>query len=314
MNYTKTQHSFRSSNGCDNTAYYIYTPKEKPKALIQLVHGMCEYIERYEHFIDHLCGMGYAVIGNDHLGHGNTAQDENDLGFFDLEHGWVRLVKDVRKLRLIGKSLFADIPHFFICHSMGTLIVRCYIAKYSGDTDGVIMMGLVSDHPMVDPMIILAESEAELHGVKSRSSKINKMLFGMSNARVEDKRTEFDWLSRDEQVVADYVGDKKCNFIFTASAFRDLFYMSSYCSRPSWYKQPDKDLPLLIMSGTGDPVGNYGKGASAFYKKLMKNGFADAELMLWDGARHELHNEINRLDVYKEITDWLEDKLTGEIS
>lgn len=309
MNYTKSQHFFKSSNGADEISYYIYTPSEKPKALVQIVHGMNEYVGRYEHFIDYLCSQGYAVIANDHLGHGSSVSDEDDLGFFALDHGWIYLVKDIRKVQLIGKSLFGGIPHFFLSHSMGTLVTRCCIARYGYDTDGVIMLGTVTQFKATAPLIMLADAECALHGVKSRPANINKLLFGMSNARVEDKRTEFDWISRDEQVVADYVSDPKCNFIFTASAFRDLFFMESYCSSAAWYKKVNKYMPMLIMGGTDDPVGAYGRGVMWLYRGLKAHGFDDVEVKLWDGARHELHNEINRLEVYEEIAAWLECKV-----
>lgn len=311
MNYTKSEHYFKSSNGVDRIAYYIYTPEpaRKPKALIQICHGMCEYIGRYEHFIDYLCGLGYAVIANDHLGHGNSVSDNDDLGYFALEDGWIYLLKDVRRVQLIGKSVFGDVPHYFLGHSMGSVIVRCVLGKYSGDTDGAILLGTVGIHPALPFGIALADSEIMLHGVKSRSRKINHLLFGMSNVMVDDKRTEFDWISRDENVVADYVADKKCNFIFTSSAFRDLFMLVQYCSDRSWYNKVRHDLPMLIMGGTDDPVGTFGRGVMQIYRRMEHHGFEDVELKLWDGCRHELLNETNRLEVYKNISDWLEDKL-----
>ena len=134
-------------------------------------------------------------------------------------------------------------------------------------------------------------------------------LFGMSNVMVDDKRTEFDWISRDENVVASYVADKKCNFIFTSSAFRDLFMLVQYCSDRSWYNKVRHDLPVLIMGGTDDPVGTFGRGVMQIFRSMERHGFDDVELKLWDGCRHELLNETNRLEVYKNISDWLEEKL-----
>lgn len=308
MNYTKSEHSFKSSNGVDNVAYYIYTPKGNAKALVQIAHGMCEYAARYEKFIDSLCAQGYAVIINDHLGHGATASCDDDLGFFALEHGWIYLVKDFRKVALIGKSLFGKIPHYFIGHSMGSLILRCYLARFSDDADGAVIMGTVGRHIALPAAIITADSEIALHGIKSRSRKINKMLFGMSNAKIEDRRTEFDWLTRDERIVADYVADKKCNFVFTTSAFRDLFMLLDYCSSPSWYAKVRQDLPILLISGTDDPVGSYGKGVVQIFRGLDRHGFTDVEMKLYDGCRHELINETNRLEIYDKIIGWLDEK------
>lgn len=311
MNFIRSEHSFISSNKADRIAYYIYTPTEgKAKALVQICHGMCEYAGRYEHFIDCLCKNGYAVIAHDQLGHGNSVADEYDLGYFALENGWICLIKDMRHVMLIGKQMFGNIPHYVIGHSMGSLVTRCLLAKYSSDVDGAVILGTVGNHPAVHAGILMADKEIMLHGVKSRSRKINRLLFGMSNARIADRRTEFDWVSRDEQVVADYCGDKKCNFIFTASAFRDLFMLLMYCTSRSWYGKVRKDLPMLIMSGTEDPIGSYGKGVMQFYRRLDSHGFTDVRLKLWDGCRHELLNETNRLEVYDDIIKWLD----GEVA
>lgn len=309
MNYIKSEHSFISSNKSDRIAYYIYTPKEgKAKALVQICHGMCEYAERYEHFIDHLCKNGFAVIAHDHLGHGNSAAEEYDLGYFALDNGWICLIKDMRRVQLIGRQMFGKIPRFVLGHSMGSLVTRCLLARYSSDADGAIILGTVGKHPAVHAGIMLADKEIMLHGVKSRSKKINRLLFGMSNARIPDKRTEFDWVSRDEKVVADYCGDRKCNFIFTASAFRDLFMLELYSSSRSWYGKVRKNLPMLIMSGTDDPIGSYGKGVMQFFRGLDSHGFTDVRLKLWDGCRHELLNETNRLEVYSDIVNWLNEE------
>lgn len=314
MNYIKSQHSFTSSNKVDKISYYIYTPVNgKAKALVQIVHGMCEYAERYEHFIDFLCKNGYAVISHDHLGHGNSAAEHSDLGYFAPDKGWICLIKDVRHVMLIGRQMFGRIPRFIMGHSMGSLVTRCLLAKYSSDTDGAVIMGTAGRNYGTDFGIMVADTEIMRHGVKSRSYRINHMLFGMSNARVEEKRTEFDWLTRDEQVVARYCGDRRCNFVFTASGFRDLFMLAGYANSNSWFGKVRKDLPMLVTSGTADPVGSYGRGVTEFFKRLDAKGFSDVTLKLWDGARHEILNETNRLEVYDDILLWL-DGLTEKCS
>ncbi len=306
MNYTRTERFFESSNGADRIAYYIYTPETPAKAIVQISHGMCEYAARYEKFIDHLCGLGYAVIAHDHLGHGNSVSCDDDLGFFALEHGWIYLIKDLRRVYLEARAVFGKIPHYFIGHSMGSLILRCYLAKYSTDTDGAAIIGTVGKHPMLPAAIMMAEAEIALHGVKSRSRRINRMLFGMSNIKVDDKRTEFDWISRDENIVAEYVADKKCNFIFTASAFKDLFMLLDYCTSRSWYDKVRCDIPLLLMGGTDDPVGSFGRGVMQVFRGLNAHGFTDVTVKICDGCRHELLNETNRLEMYDEIVHWLD--------
>lgn len=308
MNYTKTEYSFTSADGINNIKYYIYTPEKKAKALVQIIHGMCEYSQKYEKFIDFLCGKGYAVIANDHLGHGGSVSSDSDLGYFGLESGWIYLIKDVRKTAVRGKSLFGRIPHYFIGHSMGSLILRCYMAKYSSDMDGAVILGTTNRHPALPIAVAAADYSITMHGVKSRSKYIYDLLFGFADARVEDKRTAFDWLTRDEDYVAEYIADKKCKFIFTNAGFRDLFMLQSYATDYSWYKKVRKDVPVLIMSGTDDPIGGYGKGPMQLYRGMNAHGFTDVEVRLFDGARHELLHETNALEVFDEIADWLGDK------
>lgn len=306
MHYTKTEHTFTSSDGINNIRYYIYAPETRPKALVQIIHGMCEYSQKYEKFIDYLCSKGYAVIANDHLGHGESVSSDSDLGYFGLENGWLYLIKDVRKTALRGKSLFGRIPHYFVGHSMGSLILRCYMAKYSADTDGAVVLGTVGVHPALPAVEALADYEILMHGVKSRSKKINNILFGMANIKVDDKRTEFDWLTRDEDYVASYIADKKCNYRFTNAAFRDMFTLLDYCSAPSWYRKVRKDLPVLIMGGTDDPIGTFGRGPMQLFRGMNAHGFTDVEVKICDGCRHELLHETNALEIFDEIVDWMD--------
>lgn len=305
MNFTKTEGSFPSSNKADNIAYYVYKPEGAPRALIQLSHGMCEYIERYEDFIDFLCRNGFAVIANDHLGHGNSVSDKADLGYFAVDKGWIYLINDLHRTSVIGKRLFKGLPHYIIGHSMGSLILRCYLAKYSSEIDGAMIVGTVGINPVLPAAKLLADSEIILHGVKSRSRKINNLMFGYACSRIKNNSTDFDWLSRDEAVVEKYVNDEKCNFVFTASAFRDLFMLLDYCSDRSWYKKVRRDIPLLLLAGGEDPIGGYGKGVMQVFRRLTAHGFTDAEIKICEGCRHEVFNETNKEEIYAEALHWL---------
>ncbi|MDE6592696.1 MAG: alpha/beta hydrolase [Oscillospiraceae bacterium] len=309
MNYTKTTGSFPSSNRADNIAYYVYRPEGEAKALIQLSHGMCEYIARYEEFIDFLCGNGFAVIANDHLGHGNSAACKDDLGYFAVRGGWIYLINDLHRTSVIGRRLFKGLPHYVIGHSMGSLILRCYLAKYSSEIDGAVIVGTVGPNPALPAAKLLADSEIVLHGVKSRSQKINNLMFGYACSRIKNNITDFDWLTRDEAVVDKYVNDEKCNFVFTASAFRDLFMLLDYCSDRSWYKKVRKDIPLMLLAGGEDPIGGYGKGVMQVFKGLTAHGFSDVEIKICEGCRHEVFNELNKKETYGEVLHWLDVRL-----
>lgn len=309
MNYTKNTGSLPSSNRADKIAYYVYTPLCTPRALIQITHGMCEYAGRYEDFIDFLCSKGFAVIIHDHLGHGNSAASDSDLGYFAVEKGWIYLINDLHRVSAVGRKMFRGLPHYVIGHSMGSLVLRCYLAKFSSEIDGAVIIGTIGSAPYIPMAKAMADAEIALHGVKSRSKKINNIMFGMANMRIKNPRSKFDWLTRDEEIVAKYEADSRCNFVFTASAFRDLFTLLEYCSDRSWYKKVRRDLPVILMGGSEDFVGYFGRGVMHVFTGLVSHSFSDAEVKIFDGCRHELLNELNRQEVYEEILHWLEVRL-----
>ncbi|MGN0665003.1 MAG: alpha/beta fold hydrolase [Huintestinicola sp.] len=309
METIKTESTFISSNGIDSVHYYVYTSGEgeaQPKAVIQILHGMCEHAENYEEFIERLCGRGYAVIMHDFLGHGKTAADDRDLGFFALKYGWIYLVRDARTVTVKAHEIFPGIPVYLIGHSMGSLVARAYMSKYSHDIEGAVLMGTVGRHMGAPAGIIMADAEIYLHGEKSRSKTISRILYDLGNIRISNRHCNMDWVSRDEKAAARYVSDKKSNFIFTASAYRDVFMLLEYCSSSKWYGRVRKDIPMLIMSGSDDPVGAYGRGAADLWNCLIKHGFTKTEIRIWDGCRHELLHELNKDEVMENVIGWLD--------
>ncbi|MCM1578520.1 MAG: lysophospholipase [Ruminococcus sp.] len=310
MNYTKTTGFFPSSNRTDKVAYYIYKPAGEVKGLVQLSHGMCEYIARYEELIDFLCGNGYAVAAHDHIGHGNSVSRNDDLGYFAVEKGWIYLINDLHRMTVIARRTFGDTPIYIIGHSMGSLILRCYLAKYSSEIDGAVIVGTVGPNPALPAAKLLIDTEITLHGVKSRSKKMNQLMFGYSCAKIKDHKSDYDWLTRDEAVVEKYENDEKCNFVFTASAFRDLFMLLDYCSDRSWYNKVRRDIPLFLMAGGEDPIGNCGKGVMQVFRGLNAHGFTDVEIKLYESCRHEIFNEINKKEAYEDVLHWLDTRLS----
>ncbi|MGN0642851.1 MAG: alpha/beta fold hydrolase [Huintestinicola sp.] len=311
MNYIMTEDTFTGSDGITDIHYYIYTPKPElgaPKAVVQICHGMCENIGNYEEFIDELVCSGYAVIGNDCLGHGKTAASDDELGFFALKYGWIYLVKDARRVTLCAREHFGRLPVFLLGHSMGSLVARAYLSRYSTDISGTVLLGTVAKHLPADMGIILADAEIYLFGEKYRSKRISRILYDLGNMKISDRHTDMDWISRDEKAVAKYISDKKCSFIFTSSAYRDVFMLLSFCKSPKWYKSVRSDIPVFIMGGTDDPVCTYGKGAVQLFSDLNRHGFTDTEVKICDGCRHELLHEINRSEIFCDIIHWLDSK------
>lgn len=305
MKFTKICKSFLSSNGIDTVRYYIYRPEGKPSAVVQLVHGMCEYLEKYEELAEYLCSFGFAVIGHDQLGHGYTAADEEDLGYFACRYGWIYLIRDARTVTVKAHEEFEGLPVFMLGHSMGSLVVRAYMSRWSTDIAGAVLMGTVGRHTPADVGVMLVDSVIALHGDRYRSKKLRKLLLGIGSIRIPDRETDWDWLTRDASVVAAHGADPKCGFTFTASAFRDLFMLVSYDSSKKWYDKVRCDIPILLMGGSDDPVCSYGRAVMELFDGLCRHGFTDVQAKICDGCRHELIHELNKEDTFDEITHWL---------
>lgn len=294
-----------SSSKTSSIAYFIYEPISEIKAVVQLSHGMCEYIERYEHFASFLTQNGIVLAGNDHLGHGKSVQGKEQLGYFAPKDGWTYLSQDLNKLTLHLKKKYPNLPFFLIGHSMGSFIARDYLVKYNNQLNGAVIMGTSGINPKCKLAIIISKLISMISGEKHRSRLIHNGSFKGYNDTYPDKQSEFDWLTRDRAVVEWYQKNDYCNFIFTASGFHDLFTLLNHVSSPRWAEKVDNTLPMLLLSGKDDPVGQYGKGTEQVYHWLKNSGQADLSIQLFDKGRHELINETNKDDVYQVILDWI---------
>ena len=226
MNIKCTQNIYKSANGVSNVAYYILVPEDSHiRGIVQISHGMCEYFSRYTAFAKYLCGLGFIVCGNDHIGHGASVSRPADLGFFAAHDGWKYLIQDVLHLRELMHHRYPDLPYFMLGHSMGSLIVRLCLSECGTELAGAILIGTAGPNAAALSAAHVADSIARTRGVTFRSGLLNSIAFKAYNRRIDHPNSVFDWLSRDEEVVSLYQSDEKCNFIFTASAFRDLFIL-----------------------------------------------------------------------------------------
>lgn len=276
------------------------------KAVLQIAHGMAEHLERYEGFARVLCENGIAVYINDHLGHGGSVKNDEELGYFGKKDGWQHFVEDCHELTKIAKSENPGKPYIFFGHSMGSFVARAYSLKYSAEIDGAVFCGTSGPNPAAGAGILITKLITKLKGDHYRSKLIDKIGFGSYNSKFEG-RTPFDWLSRDNFEVDKYIADKYCGFLFTAPGYGDLFALLGYVSSKEWFANLSKELPVLLISGAMDPVGNYSKGVDQVCDMLKAQGKTNVKKILYPDARHEILNESACFDtVCKDVIEWID--------
>lgn len=305
---------FKSSSGICNIHAVIWYPDsdvyKKPVGVIQIAHGMIDHIERFEEMAEYFTGKGFVVAGNDHLGHGDSVNSDEDLGYFAKgDHGVDFLIKDMHRLTLIMKKNYPDLPYVLIGHSMGSYMSRKYASIYGDELDGVIFLG-TGNQPkaVVDSGLKLAHIAKFVRGERYRSELLNTIMFGAYNKRIKDNRTANDWLTKDTKIVDEYLSDPKCSYKFTANAYIGFLNVIKYdIDKKNIAKTPDK-LPVLFASGLEDPVGDYGKGVKKAFKMYTK--YVDnVELYLYEDDRHELHSETDREDIFSDLYEWIEENV-----
>ncbi|MFI3201510.1 MAG: alpha/beta hydrolase [Eubacteriales bacterium] len=284
--------------------YVVYEPIGEIKAILQLVHGMKEYIERYELLGEFFAKRGILVCGHDQLGHGITGRENGELGFFAQKQGHRYLIEDVHALRMLVQEQYGNLPIFLFGHSMGSFITRVYLSKYADGLAGCILSGTSGRMKLSVTGIRIADTICKTKGVHHRGKFIDHMAFGAYNVGFEGD-TSYEWLSRDSKICESFLVDELCNYQFTSSAFRDLFTLLTLCNQKKWYESFSTKLPLYLMSGTHDPVGLKGIGVKQVYEQLLVTGHRTTMLQLYPEARHELTNEINKEEVYEDLYNWV---------
>lgn len=311
MKAIKNEFTFKSVSGLADIHAASYLPKNKDsvKAVIQIAHGMAEHLERYEPFADVLCENGFAVYINDHLGHGQSVSSKDELGYFGEKDGWKNFIEDCHQLLEIAKKDFPDKPYFFFGHSMGSFVSRSFSAKYADELSGAVFCGTSGPNPGAAAGIVVAKLIAKIKGTHYRSKLIDSMAFGAYNKRFEG-RTNFDWLSRDQYQVDKYIADDLCGFLFTAYGYRDMFSLLNSVSSKDWFENYSKKLPVLIISGAEDPVGNYSKGVQQVYDGLKNAGKTNITMHLYENGRHEILNEEACFNqICSDVISWAESNI-----
>jgi len=289
-----------------------WIPEGEPVAILQIIHGMQEYIDRYDEFANFLAEKGILVIGNDHLGHGGSVGERGTLGYFCKNDPATVLVRDAHRLKKMTQEDYPGVPCFILGHSFGSFVAREYITRYGTGIKGAIIQGTAyMPSGTVKSLGGLVNFLQVVMGEKYRSTMVNNMAFKGYLKKIPNPRTQQDWLSHNEASVDKYIADPACNFVFTLNGFKTMAELLKRIQDTDKMEDIPKDLPILITAGKEDPVGNYGEGPEKLYN-IYKNDLQlkNVDIKLYDGMRHELQQEIGREQVFADQYEWIK-KVAG---
>ncbi|MDL2252866.1 alpha/beta hydrolase [Ruminococcaceae bacterium OttesenSCG-928-I18] len=284
---------------------FFENPDVEPFCLLQISHGMCEYMGRYAHFAEYCARNGVVVFGNDHIGHGASAGCVDDLGYFGEKGARRFAIRDLKIMNQMAKEAYPELPVVLLGHSMGSFFARQYAVQWPDTIEGLILSGTGGPNPMAGGGVAITKAMMKWRGDRHRSKFVEGLVFGAYLNEIQQPRTRYDWVSSDIEVVRQYVSDPYCNFHFTLSGFHELFSALREVSSPAWAVQIKKTMPIMIFSGAEDPVGDHGKGVKKVYDWLRGAGVKHIEYRLYPGGRHEMLNEVNREEVYEDILAFL---------
>ena len=288
-----------SNDGVHKLHMEIFEPTElNVKLCVQISHGMIDFVGRYTRYAESLNALGITVVGADHLGHGGSVNDKSEYGYFAKKGGVDLVLADLKKVNEYLHSRYPDYKVVLLGHSMGSFLARLYAERYQGSIDALILQGTAGPNPLLPMGRALVSIMKPLRGDRHRSPLIKAMAEGSYNNRFkgetfEGKENVGAWLTRDAVRVKDRPNDERTNFIFTLSGYGDLFKMLTLCNGKKHYANLPKELPVFIMSGENDPVGDFGKGVKTVYNSMKAAGLSRVEMKLYPECRHELFNELS---------------------
>ena len=298
---------FNSRDGEHKLHAIRWVPEaEKPVCILQIVHGMTEYIDRYDEFARYLAERGILVVGDDHLGHGKSVRPGEPYGYFCRHDAPTVLVRDEHRLKKLIQKKYADVPYIILGHSMGSFILRNYLFRYGKGIEGAIIMGTgMPSKPVLLSGLTLATIQGLIYGDNHVCKFINNLSFSSYNKRIDAAKEPGNWLSQNEENLMKYAGDPMCSFIFTANGFQTMFRLIYNLHDREKLKKMPSDLPVFFVSGEDDPVGDYGKGVKQVYQSFKEIGMENVQIKLYTKDRHEILNELDREDVYGDIYRWI---------
>ncbi|TJW09736.1 alpha/beta fold hydrolase [Parvibacter caecicola] len=301
---------FASADGRSVVDARLWMPSSvAPVAIVQLVHGMAEHIDRYADFARFLTEAGIGVCAENHIGHGATAPTAEELGHMPPD-GKRILIADVHALRTSVQETYAGVPYFLFGHSMGSFITRAYLARHGEGLAGAVICGTGNQLLALSKAgHVLAMLLCHLKGADYRSPLLDSMGAGGFARAIENPRTPLDWISVDPAVVDAYLADEMCGQMFSVGAYATLTSLTGEVVTLECARRVPPQLPLLFIAGAQDPVGDCGKGVKAAADLARKAGSRDVRLTLYEGMRHEILNEPEKARVYQDVLAWLKEQM-----
>lgn len=283
-----------------------WTPEGEIKAIVQFVHGIAEYAQRYDDFAGYLNTRGILVVAEDHMGHGKSICDTAPMGCFT--GGWQTAVDDSYRLLKDTMAEFPDVPYILFGHSMGSFMARTILAKYpdSGIAAAIICGSAWMPGAVIGAGKLVATLICKKDGEQKPSQLLQNIMFGGYNKKIEHPRTACDWLTRDNKIVDAYVADPLCGFIPSAGLVRSMMEGLQYIQDSKNLNSMNKRLPVWFIAGGDDPVGGYGAGVEQAAQQFKKHGMEKVDVKIYPMCRHEIHNEINKQEVYEDVAAWIE--------
>lgn len=307
----RNEFTFPSADGKTPIHAVEWLPDGEPQAVLQIAHGVSEYILRYEPFAAYLTERGFAVVGHDHISHGASVAADGSRLYFGPKGSWDWVVDDIYALRGLTGKKFPEIPYFLMGHSMGSFLARTYLIRYPGTVGGAVIMGTGQMAPaLIAGGKAVAAVESRRLGEDQPSPLVSKLSFEGYNKLFAPNRTAFDWLSVNEENVDRYIADSLCGGNASVGLFREMLGGMAFIAKPENLKKMNLNTPVLFISGEMDPVGDCGKGVKRAYESFQKAGVRDVSIKLYPELRHEILQEACWETVSQDIYDWLQRKLS----
>lgn len=302
--------TYPSSDGVHSCHARLWLPSAPPRAVVQIVHGVADHVARYDAFARFLAEHGFAVCGEDHLGHGQTAAEDGSFGCFGRYDGWTLVTQDIRTLREQMGVRFSGIPYILLGHSMGSFLTRTYLCRYPKTVSAAILSGTGQESALtVAAGKAICSLLCRVKGVEHRSKFVYNLSLGAYNRAFRPNRTRADWVCSDEALIDAYLRDPFCTFTPTVGLMRDMMGGLQYISSHRALSQMDVRTPIYLFSGDRDPVGQNGAGVRKVCGYFQKHGCTDVTMKLYPNGRHEMLNEVNKEDVWNDILHWLEERI-----